>query len=265
MQRIFCHNTVDMPRFAFSRNQLRNVLATDLSHETTYPPDSPHCSSSTNINQPERFLVDGSVNLEPRRKKTRSESDNLSSPAESDPTVPNLQLKFGKKGNDEVPPDKDGICDFRKCQFIGTVYKFWHKRNHQNKDKFYCQQCIVDFRTAGKKRADKCRLGKKNKGPTPVAVVGPSAPTQAAVAEPSAVYNISGVIKRTPFIGKMTIGNGPFPLFYKERHALSLFTSQVSYQILQVVQKLIAGTGWRRLCNGWNQAENGLVCTKVGE
>ena len=91
------------------------------------------------------------MNLEPTRKKNRYASDNLSSPAESDPTVPNLQLKFGKKGNDEVPPDKHGICDFRKCQFIGTVYKFWHKRNHKNKDKFYCTQCIVDLRTAGKK------------------------------------------------------------------------------------------------------------------
>ena len=56
----------------------------------------------------------------------------------------------------------------------------------------------------------------------------------------------------------MTIGNGPFPLFYKERHALSLFTSQVSYQILQVGQKLIAGTGWKQLCNGWNRAERGF-------
>ena len=125
----------------------------------------------------------------------------------------------------------------------------------------------MDFREAGKRRVDKSRLGKKNKGSlresnpidttvdirTLVAVVGPSAPTQAAVVEPSAVYNISGVIKRTPFIGKMTVGNGPFPLFYEERHALSLFTSQVSYHILQVGQKLIAGTGWRLLCNGWRR------------
>ena len=116
-----------MPRIRYSRNMIRNLLAADISHERTFPPDSPHGSSSTNSNQPERFLVDGSVNLELRRKTTRSESDNLSSPAESDPTVPNLLLKFGKKGNDEVPPDKHGICNFRKCQFIGTVYKFWHK------------------------------------------------------------------------------------------------------------------------------------------
>ena len=54
--------------------------------ERTFPPDpdSPHGSSSSNSNQPERFSVDGSVNLEPKRKKNRYES---SSPAESDPTV----------------------------------------------------------------------------------------------------------------------------------------------------------------------------------
>ena len=75
-----------MPRFAYSRNMIRNLLAADISHETTYPPDIPHGSSSTNSNQPEKFLVDGSVNLESRRKKSRSESDNLSSPAESDPS-----------------------------------------------------------------------------------------------------------------------------------------------------------------------------------
>ena len=210
--------------------------------ERTFPPDpdSPHGSSSSNSNQPERFSVDGSVNLEPKRKKNRYES---SSPAESDPTVPNLQLKFGKQGKDEVPPDKHGTCDVKKCAFSGTVYQFWHKRKHPNKDKYYCTKCIEDSRTAGKKRADKCRAGKKDKGPTPVAVVGPSAPT-------SAVYNISGVIK---LIGKMTVGIGPFPLFYEDRHALSVFTSQVSSQVLQVGQKLIAGNGWKPLCNGWNK------------
>ena len=145
----------------------------------------------------------------------------------------------------------------KKCQFIGIVHQFLHKRKHQNKDKFYCPQCIVDFREAGKRRVGKSRLGKKNKGSlresnpidttadirTLVAVAGPSAPTQAAVAEPSAVYNISGVIKRTPFIGKMTVGIGSFPLFYEDIHALSVFTSRMSYQVLQVGQKLIAGSG----------------------
>ena len=122
-----------MPRFAFSSKQTRDLLAADLSHDTKYPPDNPHGGSSTNINQPERFLVDGSMNLEPGRKKRRSESDNLSSPAKSDifletpsnnetsgaqsspSTVPNLQLNFGQKGNDDVPPDKHGNCDTRKC------------------------------------------------------------------------------------------------------------------------------------------------------
>ena len=247
-----------MPRIRYSKNMIRNLLAADNPPERTFPPDSPHGSSSTNSNQPERFLVDGSVNLEPTRKKSRYESDNLSSPAESDPTVPNLQLKFGKKGNDEVPPDKHGTCDFRKCDFSGTVYKFWHKRNHKNKDKFYCTKCIVDLRTAGKKRADKCRAVKKDKGPTPVAVVGPSVVGPSAPT--SAVYIISGVIK---LIGKMTVGIGPFPLFYEDRHALSLFTSQVSSQVLQVGRKLIAGDGWKQLCNGWNQAERGFGMYKV--
>ena len=112
-----------MPRGAFSRNQIRNLIA-EFSHETKSPPDSPHGGSSTNSNQPDRVLVDGSMNLEPRKKKSRSESENLSSPAKSDifletasnnetsgaqpspPTVPNLQLKFGKKGNDDLPPEK---------------------------------------------------------------------------------------------------------------------------------------------------------------
>ena len=66
-----------MPRFAFSRKQMRNLLAADFSHETKSPPDSPHGGSSTNSNQPDRFLVDGSMNLEPRKKKSRSESENI--------------------------------------------------------------------------------------------------------------------------------------------------------------------------------------------
>ena len=136
-----------MPRGAFSRNQLRNLLASDFSHETKSPPDSCHVGSSTNSNQPDRFLVDGSMNLEPRNKKSRSERENLSSPAKSDifletpsnnetsgaqqspPTVPNLQLKFGKKGNNDLPPETNVDCDTRKCQFIGIVYQFLHKQN----------------------------------------------------------------------------------------------------------------------------------------
>ena len=235
-----------MPKNAYSRNMIRNLLEADNLPERTFPPDpdSPHGSSSSNSNQPERFSVDGSVNLEPKRKKNRYES---SSPAESDPTVPNLQLKFGKKGKDEVPPDKHGTCDVKKCAFSGTVYQFWHKRKHPNKDKYYCTKCIEDSRTAGKKRADKCRAAKKdNKGLTP-------APT-------SAVYIKSGVMK---LIGKMTVGSGCFPLFYEDRHALSLFTSQVSSQVLQVGRKLIAGDGWKQLCNGWNQAERGFGMYKV--
>ena len=51
----------------------------------------------------------------------------------------------------------------------------------------------------------------------------------------------------------MTIVNGKFPLFDAERHSISVFSSQVSYQILQVGQKLIAGTGWKQLCNGWRR------------
>ena len=119
---------------------------------------------------------------------------------------------------------------------------------------------------------EKSRLQKKNKDAlresnpidTPAAIrmlvagAGPSAPKQAVVAGPSDVYKIYGVITQTPFIGKMTIGNRKFPLFYKERHALSVFTSHVSYQVLQVAQKPIVGTGWRQLCNGWNQTETGF-------
>ena len=134
-----------MPLFRYSRNQIRNLLEADFSHENKTPPDSPHGGSFTNSNQPDSFLDDSSMNLEPRKKKSRSESENLSSPAKSDifldtpsnnetsgaqqspPTVPNLQLKFGKKGSDELPLEKNGDCDTRKCQFFGIVYQFLHK------------------------------------------------------------------------------------------------------------------------------------------
>ncbi len=58
----------------------------------------------------------------------------------SPPTVPNLQIKFGKKGNDDVTPEENGDCDTRKCKFFGIVYQFLHKQKHQNKDKFYCTE-----------------------------------------------------------------------------------------------------------------------------
>ena len=160
---------------------MRNLHEADLSHETKSPPDSPHVGSFTNRNQPDSYLDDGSMNLEPRNKKNRSESENLSSTVEtnhefetpsnnetssaqpSPPTVLNLQLKFGKKGNDDLPPEKNGDCDTRKCKFFGIVYQFFNKRKHQNKDKFYCEHCIVNLREAGKRRVEKARLQKKKK------------------------------------------------------------------------------------------------------
>ena len=51
--------------------------------------------------------------------------------------------------------------------------------------------------------------------------------TQAQVGEPDTVDKIAAVRTRTPVIGKMTIGNGQFPLFDAERHSLSVFSSQV--------------------------------------
>ena len=89
----------------------------------------------------------------------------------------------------------------------------------------------MDFREAGKRRVEESRLQKKKEDSfreinpidttaaicTLVAAAGLSAPTQAVVVEPFAVYNVSGVIKWTPFIGKMTIRNGPFPFFFTRR------------------------------------------------
>ena len=78
-------------------------------------------------------------------------------------------------------------------------------------------------------------------------------PTQEPVGKQTTVYDISPVPKWTLFIGKMTNGNVQYPLFDVERHSLSVFFSQVLYQILQGGQKFIVGTVWKQLCNGWRR------------
>ena len=108
---------------------MRNLKKVDFSKEETTHHVSPHGGSFANSNQPDSPSDDGSMMqtpkyIEHRNKKTRSESENLSSTVQSNlefeipsnnetsgaqpspPTVPNLQLKFRKKGNDDLHPEK---------------------------------------------------------------------------------------------------------------------------------------------------------------
>jgi len=67
----------------------RNLHEEDLCNEQKTPVDSSHGDSFTNSNQQYSLSDDASIHFFPRKKKSRSESDSLSSTA---PSVLNLEV-----------------------------------------------------------------------------------------------------------------------------------------------------------------------------
>ena len=165
-----------------------------------------------------------------------------------DGSINNTNPNFGKNGMDKEPPSRTGDCGSIKCTATGTkVFKFYHVTKHRNKDKYYCMTCVEKFRDMGKKRAKKHRdkFGKtKNNTINTVPLIVPEIHLH---------------------FQKLNLPENPSPLFHMDKHQLFLMITEVSYQILSTVQKLISGGAWDHLCAPrWSKIEV-LQHTKLGD
>ena len=115
-------------------------------------------------------------------------------------------------------------CAIKECLLHGTVFQFYHRaQENVNKDKFFCLDCIKEFRS--QVRARKNRYVTKSKKPKDIKYTC----KLLGITEEVYMGLITSVTIDDPANGK---------LFYADKHFSFVFSIEFLYQLLSSTQRL---------------------------